>query len=219
MTLRNGTLTNFNTATFSTASVTGPDLYYSGGSFVAYNHLVARLDIRAARNLSVGTNINAGGNITNGGSITATGDVRGARVWNAVWNDVADYQLLNDELIPGKCYYDTIEGARICSERCQLSVIGIASDTFGFGVGKGNAGLEVPIAIGGWVLAYVDDEYPCGTPLTNDENGNLTEMSLEEKRDYPERLVAIYKKKEHKDTFGDGNIEIQVDGRHWVKVK
>lgn len=161
-----------------------------------------------------------------GGHTLNTGDdlyysqqFKASRVWNSVWNDIADFQLLNDELKPGKCYYDTIEGARICNERCQLSVVGIASDTFGFGVGQGNSGVEVPIAIGGWVLAYVDKDYDPGTPLTNDENGNLTEMTLQEKRDYPERLVAIYKKPEPKDSFGDKNQQIVVDGRHWVKVK
>ena len=156
---------------------------------------------------------------TSGVDLYFSNQFKASRVWNAVWNDVADFQLLNDELIHGKCYYDTIEGARLCTERCQKSVIGIASDTFGFGVGQGNAGLEVPIAIGGWVLAYVDQDYDPGTPLTNDENGNLTEMTLEEKRDYPERIVAIYKKPEPKDSFGDNNHQIQVNGRHWVKVK
>ncbi|RZF22833.1 hypothetical protein DAY19_03405 [Halobacteriovorax vibrionivorans] len=194
MTLRTGTL-NYGAATFSYTAGGGNDLYYSGGDFACNGNFVAR------------------------GSIKATGDVTATRVFNAVWNDVADFQLLNDELIYGKCYIDTVEGARLCTERCQLSVIGIASDTFGMGVGEGNAGLEVPIAIGGWVLAYVDQEYPCGTPLTNDEHGNLTEMTLQEKRDFPERLVAIYKKKEMKDTFGDGKTEIEVNGRHWVKVK
>ncbi len=167
--------------------------------------------------------ISSTGTITNGSSgpdlRVQSGEFVADKVWNSVWNDVADFQLLNDDLIPGKCYFDTIEGARICTERCQLSVIGVASDTFGFGVGQGNAGVEVPIAVAGWVLAYVDDEYPCGTPLTNDENGNLTEMTLEEKQNFPERVVAIYKKKELKDSFGDGKKFIDVNGRHWVKVK
>lgn len=151
--------------------------------------------------------------------IVATGDIRGARVWNAVWNDVADFQLLNDQLIAGKCYIDHIEGARIAFERCQLGVIGIASDTFGHAVGVGANEKEVPIAVCGWVLAYVDQEYPCGTPLTNDEHGNLTEMTLEEKRNYPERMVGIYKKPEKNEEFGPNGSKIKVNGRHWVKVK
>jgi len=142
-----------------------------------------------------------------------------SRVWNAVWNDVADFQLLNDKLEFGKCYVDHIEGARIAYERCQMGIIGMASDTFGHGVGAGANKREVPIAVCGWVLAHVDQEYPCGTPLTNDENGNLTEMTLQEKRDYPERLLAIYKKPEREAEFGPKGQAVKVNGRHWVKVK
>lgn len=140
-------------------------------------------------------------------------------VWNALWNDIADFQLLNDELVFGKCYYDTFDGAKICNSRCQLSVVGIASDTFGMCVGSGANPVEVPLAVAGWVLAYVDNEYECGTPLTNDSNGNLTEISLEEKRNYPERIVALYKKREQEELWGSVGRKVKVDGRHWVKVR
>ncbi len=153
------------------------------------------------------------------GGIIPTADLAAERVWNAVWNDYADFQLLNDELIPGKCYIDTADGAKICTERCQLSVIGLATDTFAQVVGTRNDQHQVPIAVAGWALAHVDQEYPCGTPLTNDESGNLAEMSLEEKRDYPERLVAIYKRKEQDSEFGPSGRKVPVNGRHWVKVK
>lgn len=154
------------------------------------------------------------------GATVPSGEFIAERVWNAVWNDYADFQRLNDKLVYGKVYFDTIEGARICNQRCQMSVIGVASDTFGHSVGSGsNYGYEVPIAVAGWVLAYTDKEYPCGTPLTNDENGNLTEMTLEEKMKYPERLVGIYKKRELNEFFGPEHKKVKVDGRHWVKVK
>jgi len=141
------------------------------------------------------------------------------RLWNAVWNDVADFQkLAKDEIFdPGYCYYDTKDGAKICNEKCQKSVIGIASNTFGIGVGLKEG--RVPIAVAGWTLAYVDKEYDSGTPLTNNEYGFLTEMKRSEVSSYPERLVAIYKKKEEKIKWGTPGKEIDVNGRHWVKVK
>lgn len=159
-------------------------------------------------------------NINNGNSPTSVGHLMAEKVWNSVWNDYADFQLLKDDkYIPGKCYIDTIEGATLPNDRCQLSVIGIASDTFAQAVGKISKMNQVPIAVSGWVLAYVDKEYPCGTPLTNDADGNLTEMTLDEKRNFPERLIAIYKKKEECKTFGTKAMKIIVDNRHWVKVK
>jgi len=36
---------------------------------------------------------------------------------------------------------------------------------------------------------------------------------------YPERIVAIYKKPELAETWGPEGSEIQVNGRHWVKIK
>jgi hypothetical protein len=154
-----------------------------------------------------------------GGALTPLGYFHAEKVWNSVWNDYADFQLVNDEIIPGKCYFDTADGAQICSERCQLSVIGIATDTFAQAVGLRRDQNQIPIAVAGWALAYVDKEYPCGTPLTNDENGNLTEITLEEKRNYPERIVGIYKRKELDLEFGTETSKIKVDGRHWIKIK
>jgi hypothetical protein len=153
---------------------------------------------------------------TGSGVLGYNGYFYATRVYNAVYNDIADFQELTDELVYGKCYYDTLEGARICNIRCQKSVIGIASDTYGFGVGKQED--AAPFAIAGWVLANVNQEYEPGDVLTNDENGNLTLMTDEEKCKFPERIVAIYKKKE-KEKFWGPNNEIEVKGRHWVKVK
>ena len=140
-----------------------------------------------------------------------------SKVWNAVWNDIADFQDLGDKLRYGKCYADTDEEAKICTVRCQKGVIGVSSDTFGYALGVGEN--KVPIAISGWVLAYVDKEYERGTPLTNDKRGNLTEMTLKEKQNYPERIVAIYKKKEVAVVWGTKDSTVNVNGRHWVKVK
>jgi hypothetical protein len=140
------------------------------------------------------------------------------KIWNAVWNDVADFRLLDDNLVYGMCYYDTITGAKICTKKCQKSVIGIASNTFGQGLGKFTDD-AVPIAISGWVLAYVDKEYEMGTPLTNNKMGFLTKMTLKEKQSYPERLLAIYRNKEIENVWGPVGREIKVDDRHWVKVK
>jgi hypothetical protein len=139
------------------------------------------------------------------------------KTYNPVYNDIADFQDVIDEIIPGMCYYDTYEGAKLCTQRCQMAVMGIASDTFGMSVGSDSNKEKIPVAISGWVLAYVDQIYPCGTPLTNDENGYLTEMTKEEKSEYPERLIATYKKSEELDSWGPECIN--VNDRHWVKVK
>jgi len=148
------------------------------------------------------------------------------KIWNGVWNDVADFQALHEEEVRpffGKCYYDTFDGAKVCNSRCQKSVIGIASDTFGFGVGLSKEKHSIPLAVAGWTLAYVKTDngeiYECGDVLTNDEDGDLVLMTKEEKMEYPERIIATYKKPEDKELWGPKGKEIQVNGRHWVKVK
>jgi hypothetical protein len=137
------------------------------------------------------------------------------RVYNAVYNDMADFQDLNDILIYGKCYIDTFKGAKIATTRCQMGLMGIASDTYGQSCGIDSDKIQVPISIAGWVLAYVDKEYETGIALTNDNEGNLTEMSREEKVFNPERLIATYKKPENSDYWNN----VIVNGRHWVKVR
>ena len=107
----------------------------------------------------------------------------------------------------------TDNAVRLCDSRCQKGIAGIASDTYGQGVGMGPG--RIPIAIAGWVLAYVDKQYLPGTPLTNDDTGCLTKMSFMEKLKYPERIVATYHKKEVKTHIEN----VAVKGRHWVKVK
>ena len=162
----------------------------------------------------------AGINVDAGNGLWANCDFGAVKVWNAVWNDVADFQLLADKLEYGRSYYDTKDGAKICNKRCQKSVIGIASNTYGFAVGSGaNPGREVPIGVAGWVLAYLDQEYDSGTALTNDEQGRLTKMTFLEKILYPERMIAIYKKAETASHWGPEGSQIEVMGRHWVKVK
>ena len=95
----------------------------------------------------------------------------------------------------------------------QMEAVGIASDTYGFGMGvKPNS---IPISVAGIVLAHVDKVYPTGTPLTCTKDGILTEMQYSDKVRYPERMVGKFHKEET-DPLWNGTVH--VDGRHWVKV-
>lgn len=153
---------------------------------------------------------------TNNTRLNYDGYFYATKVYNVDYNDVADFQKVDDKIIYGKVYRLTENGAKICTERCQLGAIGICSDTYGFGIGK-KTKQSAPFAVSGWTLAYVDRQYEPGTPLTNDKNGNLTKITDEEKQRYPERLVALYDKPELREFWGINN-EVNVDGRHWVKV-
>ena len=141
-------------------------------------------------------------------------------VKNAVWNDIADLLPIDEkiEVEYGKVYVRTVDGqTRKSASYNEAGVLGLASDTYGFGLGEKEdwEGTQLPVAIGGFVLAHVIAEYAPGTPLCADIDGNLVEMRIQDKRDFPERIVATYYKPEPADDWNG----VVVNGRHWVKVK
>lgn len=148
----------------------------------------------------------------------STGSLTAEKVYNAVWNDIADFIPVgpNTTIEYGKVFVmDAEENYGVAQGYCPAGIIGIASDTYGFGVGQKQNVKQIPIAIGGFVLAHVDKKYAPGTPLTATAQGKLTEIKIEDKRDYPERIVATYWKSESEAHWNG----VLVNGRHWVKVK
>jgi microcystin-dependent protein len=145
------------------------------------------------------------------------GNFYAAKVYNAVYNDIADFIEVDEACIIeyGKLYCMNEDGTySTTTQYCQEGIIGLASDTYGFGVGQ-KGGKEIPIAIGGFVLAHVDDSYRTGTALTSAPGGGLTAMKEQERRMHPERIVATYWKKEHLTEWNG----VVVAGRNWVKIK
>ena len=148
----------------------------------------------------------------------STGELTATKVYNAVWNDIADLIEVpsHTEIAYGRAYVMTEAGEYQPSTKYMESgIMGICSDTYGYGLGIKEGKKQLPIAIGGFVLAHVDKVYKTGTPLTATEGGFLTEIKLEDKRDYPERIIATFWKPEY-DSEWNG---IAVNNRQWVKVK
>ena len=144
-----------------------------------------------------------------------------AGVHDAVWNDLIDLIPVDDacDLEFGKVY--CFDGSHYyqSQEYMPTGLIGIHSDTGGFVLGHKEGVKELQCSVAGFVLAYVDKEYPVGTPLTAGPDGYLTEMKLEDKPYYPERILATYWKSESAETWGNSLRQVQVNGRKWVKVK
>ncbi len=144
-----------------------------------------------------------------------------SKVYGAVFNDLADAIPVGegDVLEAGYCYGFDGEHYTKTSEYMQKSYIGIHSDTYGFKMGYEEGKEKLNVAVSGFVLAYVDKEYEVGTPLTCTEDGYLTEIELEDKIKYPERVVATYWKSEPNEEWGSEDKKIKVKGRRWVKIK
>ena len=147
--------------------------------------------------------------------------VEGDRITGAVFNDLVDAIPAGegDVLEAGYCYGFDGEHYTKTSEYMQKSYIGIHSDTYGFKMGHEKGKEKLNVAISGFVLAYVDKEYEVGTPLTCTVDGCLTEIKLEDKIKYPERVIATYWKSESNEEWGPEGDKIKVNGRKWVKVK
>ena len=151
------------------------------------------------------------------GDLNAVGTITGAKVSNAVWNDIADFIEVEDDfdVMYGRAYSRLPDGRMTLAQGyMQKGVLGIASDTYGIGVGTKEGKKTIPLAIGGFVLAHIDKEYEPGTPLTCTEGGVLTEFDMENKMRYPERMLAIFDKVERQTSWNG----VAVNGRHWVKV-
>ena len=159
-------------------------------------------------------------NVPNGGIVAGSG-IKGAKVYNAVWNDLVDCIPVDDEveLEYGYCYSFDGEKYHKSSKYMEQGVIGIHSDTAGMVMGSKPNTKELHCGVAGFCLAYVDKEYEVGTPLTCTEGGILTEIKHKDKVEYPERVIATYWKSEPLEEWGSDTEKVKVNGRRWVKIR
>lgn len=152
------------------------------------------------------------------GGISATNGIIATKVFNAVWNDIADCISVDCKLESGYCYKFDGEHYSKTTKYADKGFIGIHSDTAGFYVGQ-KGGNELYAAVGGFVLAHVDKEYPVGTPLTCTCDGKVTKMKKLDMLFRPHRIIGTYWKLEKEETWGPEGQKIFVKGRHWIKIK
>ena len=140
------------------------------------------------------------------------------KVRNAVFNDIADAITTDQdiEFEPGYAYAYDSSGFRKTEEEGDKYFIGIHSDTAGYILGADDESNQINIAIAGFVLAYVDKEYAPLTPLICTKNGLLTAASDEVMKNHSDRIIAHYFRKEEAIKWKD---IVDVNGRHWVKIK
>ena len=148
--------------------------------------------------------------------------VSGDAVTGAVWNDLIDCLETpeDDFLEPGYCYGMCEDGHyRKTDKYLDNKFIGIDSDTYSLAMGMEPGKRKLNAAVSGFVLAYVDKEYPIGTALTCTKDGFLTEMKREDKCYNPEMIIATYWKNEEKEEIIREDKTVKVNGRKWVKIK
>lgn len=137
-------------------------------------------------NLTIGSSgILASNNTSPSGSAVLgyNGYFYATRVYNAVWNDLAEFFLSDENAEYGKIYYIGEDGKiKKTIKRAMESVIGVASDTPGF-VLKSEYEDKGGIAIGlsGSVRVWVKEKIKSGTELVCDKDGFASPATLFEK--------------------------------------
>ena len=168
------------------------------------------------------TNFSAGTNtVMSAIYFNSSGYIYANRVYNAVWNDYAEYRKYNDGEIPyGKVVCENgDDSVSISTKRLQPGAM-ICSDTFGTSMGDENG--SIPIAVAGRVLAYPlepREEYNffIGQAVCSGPNGTVSIMTKDEVKEYPECVIGYISAVPKYEIWGSGNVK--VDGRIWIKVK
>ena len=147
-----------------------------------------------------------------------TGYLTTDRVYNAVYNDYAEYRTTIN-LEPGHVVIDQDDGSLICSSIRLQPGAQIISDTFGHCMGETD-NAKTPLAVSGRVLVYTyqpRENYHAGMAVCSAPNGTVDIMTREEIKEYPDCIIGIVSEIPSYDTWGSNNVK--VDGRIWIKVK
>lgn len=152
--------------------------------------------------------------------------VVGDNVYNAVWNDLTDCIEVPEDTVLEYGYAYCTDGVNFYKAKSYMDpgYIGIHSDTAGFCMGDKGTPHQLKAAVAGFVLAYVDEDYAPGTPLTTAENGYLTKLKEEDMASNPQALVGTYWKEEPYEYWGfdkglTENLLVEVKGRRWIRIK
>ena len=215
----NGNTLNVTSTSEITNTIKGSTITLNGVGAIGATSMTLTTDSGASLNIN-----NTLGNETpgDGTALACNGGISAAKVYNAVWNDLADsIEVPSDtELEYGYCYKYKDEKVYKTDEYADPNVLGIHSDTAGMVLGIKPSHIKcINLAVAGVVLAYVDKEYECGTALVATKGGMLTKANRATLLLHPERIVATYYKKEKEDRWGPKSNRINVNGRSWVKIK
>lgn len=154
------------------------------------------------------------------GGIAAEKNIWANKVFNAVFNDYAEYRESIGIIKPGCCVREISDNGELGLTQSRLMPgAQIVSDTFGHSMGMTN-NAQTPVAVAGRVLAYTYQDrsnYHTGMAVCSAPNGTIDIMTREEMIKYPDAIIGIVSEIPSYDTWGSDNVN--VDGRIWIKVR
>ena len=158
------------------------------------------------------------------GGLGVAKNIYGNKVWNAVWNDYAEFRK-GTTIEGGYCLSECEDGwMRKTTKRLQAGCR-LTSDTFGTSMGE-TSKAKTPIAVAGRVLAYTYEDrskFKIGDAVCSAPNGKISVMSRREIRKFPDRIVGIVSEIPDYDIWYGGTKtnpqKIEVNGRIWIYVR
>ena len=148
----------------------------------------------------------------------------GFPIYGAVWNDYAEYRETKEEIEPGRCVRETGNGDLVLTDARMQEGCEIVSDTFGFAIGESEK-CKTPTAATGRVLAYLYENRELakpGRPVCSGPDGTVSLMTNEEAREYPWCIIGTVSEIPDYEIWyagSDGDQEIKVNGRIWIRIR
>lgn len=165
------------------------------------------------------SNYNSNTNTVKQAYITQAGYFYAERVYNAVYNDYAEFRKTNNLVKPGQCVYDNDDGSLSISNKFLIPGAQIVSDTYGSCMGETDE-CRTPLAVAGRVLAYPYQDrknYHAGMCVCSAPGGTVNIMSRKDIQEYPDCIIGIVSEIPNYEYWGTDNVK--VDGRIWIKIK
>ena len=158
------------------------------------------------------------------GGLGVGGNIYGSKVYNAVWNDMAECRNA-ETMEAGCCVREDADGIMKKTSERLMAGCRLTSDTFGFCMGETDEA-RTPIAIAGRVLAYPTGDvarYHLGDAVCSAPDGRIDVMTREEIKEYPERIIGTVSEIPTYDVWYGGTKEnpqpVPVNGRIWIYVR
>ena len=103
------------------------------------------------------------------------------RVYNAVYNDLAEFMDKAEETSPGDVVVQTKDGLIKSQKRADIKAIGVHSDTYGYALGAEDQENKIPVGISGTVWVKIDGKFKIGDMVVSHKNGKAIKANLIEK--------------------------------------
>ena len=106
--------------------------------------------------------------------VVCAGDFSARQVWNAAWNDIAEFMYYKTQSEPGDVVIMTDEGCIPSNKIASRAAVGVHSDTFGYALGSAEKKLKTPIGLTGRVWVKVKEKLKIGDYLVSGLDGFAT---------------------------------------------